>query len=82
MKLSTEDTTETLEFRVLVYATKTSGTANELLELITQYPGQRRPFFEEKTKASQRSLQRWLNQLQCEGKIEFTRVLKQEDIGK
>jgi ATP-dependent DNA helicase RecG len=39
--------------------------------LITQYPEQTKPFFEKKIKASQRSLQRWLNQLQGEGKIEF-----------
>ena len=66
-------------FRVIVYATPDDGTVNgtvngtveALLNLITMYPGQRKPFFEEKMQVSKRSLQRWLNQLQSKGEIEF-----------
>lgn len=79
-----------MDLGLLVYATKTSGTVNDtvnslvnkLFELIIQYPGQRKPFFEEKMKASQRSIQRWLNQLQHEDKIEFRGAPKTGDIGK
>jgi ATP-dependent DNA helicase RecG len=48
-----------------------NGVVNVLFELIKQYPGQRKPFFAEKIKVSQRTLQRWLNQLQDDDKIEF-----------
>lgn len=58
-----------------VYATENSGTVSGtvsgLLELIEQNPGRRKPFFEDILQVPARSLQRWLSQLQDDGKIEF-----------
>lgn len=48
-----------------------NDTVNKLFELIETNPGKRRPFFEKELKVSQRTIHRWLKELQMKDKIEF-----------
>jgi hypothetical protein len=50
-------------FRVLVYFRIVDGVVNDLVDLITQNPGQRKPFLAEKMGISERTIQRWLTKI-------------------